>query len=361
MPIMACASPERFYIGAYSGPGKGEGIYTGVLDSDTGKLGPITVAAKTDNPSYVALSPDGANLYAVCSDSGGSVSAFSVGKDGTLTFLNNVAAGSPGNCYVSVDPSRKNVFAANYSGGSIACIRIKEDGSLGDRSSLIAFHGSGPNPDRQKGPRGHFVATDSSGKFLYACDLGTDHVWSFHFDPSTGAIGAMTDGQGMVPPGSGARHLAFGPGENFAYVNGEMGRNVTVFKHDKSTGGLTPIQTLPLVPDGAPDKTITTAETICHPSGKWLYISSRGDDILAVFAIGADGKLTFVQDVPSVAKFPRGFGIDPTGRWLVCAGQNGNDIAVFSIDQASGKLTPTCEQAAVPAPVCVMFARPGGV
>jgi 6-phosphogluconolactonase len=359
LPMVACAARERYYLGVYTDPGKGEGIYTGLLDSDTGRLGPITVAAKTDNPSYLALSPDASRLYAVSSDEGGSVSAFSVGNDGMLTFLDNVSAGSSGNCYVSVDPSGRNVFAANYNGGSVTSFHLKDDGSIAGLVSLVKFAGSGPNPDRQNGPHGHFIATDDTGKFVYACDLGTDHVWSYHFDASTGRIGEPTGLQGKVPPGSGARHLAFGPGENFAYVNGEMGRNVMVFKHDKTMGSLTPIQTLPLVPGGASSKTITTAETICHPSGKWLYVSSRGDDILAVFAIGADGKLTFVQDVPSVVKFPRGFGIDPSGRWLIAAGQNDGRIAVFGIAKDTGKLTPNGQVAKVPAPVCVLFAPVG--
>ena len=53
---------------------------------------------------------------------------------------------------------------------------------------------------------------------------------------------------GVVPAGTGPRHLAFGPGGTMVYVNGEMGRNVTTFKRDVATGELTALQTLPLVP-----------------------------------------------------------------------------------------------------------------
>jgi 6-phosphogluconolactonase len=354
-PLAAHAAPERFYIGTYTGPGRADGIYTGVLDTASGKLGPVTLAIKANSPGYLALSPDARHLYAVTSDSGGSVSAFAIGKAGALTALNTVSSQGSGPCYVAVDAAGKNVLVANYGGGNIASIRINPDGSLGPCASTAAFEGSGPDPIRQKKPFAHFICTDSSGRFLYSCDLGTDHVWSYPFDPATGIIGPPLDIQGKVQPGSGPRHLAFGPGGDYAYVNGEMGRNITTFHHEKNTGVLIPIDVLPLVPDAGPANGITTAEVVCHPSGKWLYVSSRGDDIIAVFAIGSDGRLTFIQDVPCLVKVPRGFNIDPSGRWLLAAGQDDGRLAVLAIDPNTGKLTPTTQQAKVPAAICVLF------
>jgi 6-phosphogluconolactonase len=359
LPLAVYSAQERFYLGTYTGPGKGEGIYTGLIDSDTGRLGPVTLAVQANSPSYLALAPDASHLYAVTSDEGGSVAAFGIGKDGALSALNRVSSGGAGPCDLSVDPSGKNVLAANYNGGDIACVRINGDGSLGALSSTIAFQGSGPDPVRQQKPFAHFISTDSTGQFVYACDLGTDHVWSYHFDAAAGHFGALTDAVGQVPPGSGPRHFAFGPGQDFAYVNGEMGRNVTAFRRDKSTGSLAPIQTLPLVPGAGPAAGITTAEVVCHPSGKWLYVSSRGDDIIAQFALGADGRLTFVQDVPALVKVPRGFGIDPSGHWLIAAGQDDGRIAVLGIAPDTGKLTPAGQEAKAPSAICVVFLPPG--
>jgi 6-phosphogluconolactonase len=320
----------------------------------------VVLSATANNPSYVALSPDATHLYAVASNNGGSVAAFSIGNDAGLTPLNIVSSAGAGPCHLSVDPSGKDVLVANYGSGSIASIPINADGSLGAFTSMSTFHGNGPNPARQAGPHAHCIFTDSTGKFVYVCDLGTDHVWGFAFDAAAGRFGEMVDPVGSVPPGSGSRHLAFGPGEQFVYVNGEMGRNITVFKRDAKGGGLTAIQTLPLVPGAGPAQGVTTAEVVCHPSGKWLYVSSRGDDIIAVFAIGPDGKLTFIQDVPSLVKIPRGFGIDPSGRWLIAAGQGDGRIAVLSIDPDTGKLKPAGQDATVGAPVCVLFLPASG-
>jgi 6-phosphogluconolactonase len=95
------------------------------------------------------------------------------------------------------------------------------------------------------------------------------------------------------------------------------------------------MQTLPSVPEGTPPAGISTAEIFCHPTGKWLYVSNRGHDTIAVYALAADGKMTWIENAPAQVKVPRGFGIDPTGRWLVAAGQNDDRIAVLKIDPAS--------------------------
>lgn len=355
LPLATYSAQERFYIGTYTGPGRADGIYTGTLDSDTGQLGPVTLASKANSPGYLALSPDGSHLYAVTSDNGGSVEAFQIEKSGSLTALNTVSSQGAGPCHLSVDRTGHYVFAANYSGGTIACIRIKDDGTLINWTAKMAFQGSGPNPARQDKPHAHFISIDPTGAFVYACDLGTDHVWAYRFDGISGAFGQPVPIQATVPPGSGPRHLAFSPNGDFAYVNGEMGRNINVFSRDKDTGSLTPIQTLPLFPGAQPAPGITTAEVMLHPSGKWLYVSSRGDDIIALFSIGPDGKLTFIQDVPALVKTPRGFGIDPSGHWLISAGQDDGKLAVLAIDPHTGKLTGTTQEAKVPAAICVIF------
>jgi len=356
LPLAARSAQERFYLGVYTGPGKGEGIYTGLLDATTGRLGPITLAIKAANPGYLAFSRDASHLYSVTTDGGGSVAAFAIGQDGALTFLNSVPSGGESPCHLFVDPSGRNLLVANYSSGTIASIRINEDGTLGDRTALVQFQGSGPDRDRQQKPAAHFITTDAAGRFVYVCDLGTDHVWVYHFDAPSGRIGPPADLNATVPAGSGPRHLAFGPGEDFLYVNGEMGLDVTTFRRDKSTGTLTPIQTLPLLPGAGPAKGVTSSAILCHPSGRWLYVSSRGDDIIAVFAIGADGRLAFIEDAPCLVDAPRGLGIDPTGHWLIAAGQHDNRLAVFAIDQATGKLAPTGQPVSTPCPIDVLFA-----
>ena len=179
------------------------------------------------------------------------------------------------------------------------------------------------------------------------------------FDAAKGTLTPNIPPSGKVPPGSGPRHLAFHPKGGFAYVCDEMTSAVTVLAHDAKKGTLMAIQTLGTLPDGYADaKKNSTAEIFCHPNGRFVYVSNRGHDSIAVFAIGEDGKLTSVQHAPSNVKVPRGFGLSPDGGWLVAAGQNDNTLASHKVDPTTGKLTPAAMVSGVGAPVCVVFAVP---
>ncbi|MGO8836639.1 MAG: lactonase family protein [Limisphaerales bacterium] len=356
----AMAQPVRFYLGTYTDHSSSRGIYTGTLDPDTGRLGLIELAVKAASPSFLALSPDEKFLYAAMEGGGGSVGAFRVEPDGRLTPLNTLPC-DKGTCHVSVDATGSNVFAANYTAGSAACFQTGPDGSLSRRTALVKLTGTGPNPERQTHPYIHSIYAAPGNRVVYVCDLGTDNVWVFDLDVANGALTPARPPSGKVPPGSGPRHLALSPNGRFAYVNGEMGMNVTAFARNPDAGALTAMQTLSTLPADVETNGMTTAEIVCHPTGKWLYVSNRdvagrGRDSIAVYAIAADGKLTWLQDAPAQVKVPRGFSIDPTGRWLLVAGQQDNKITVFKIDGATGKLSPTDQSATVGVPVCVIFA-----
>jgi len=355
------AAPLRFYLGTYTDKSPSLGIYTGTLDPDTGRLGPLELAAAAPSPNYLALAPDEKFLYAVTATNGGSVAAFRVESGGRLTWLNDLPSGS-GGCHVSVDAGGRTVFVANYAGASVASFQTRADGSLEKQTALVRLTGSGPNPERQTRPYLHSIYTGPGNRRVYACDLGTDSIWIFDPALTNGALTHANPPVAKVPPGSGPRHLAWHPSGRFAYVNGEMGLNVTAFQLNPETGALTAIQTCPTLPAGVDTNGMTTAEIICHPAGKWLYVSNRdvaghGRDSIAVFAIGADGTLTWEQDAPAGVNVPRGFGLDAAGRWLIAAGQNDNRIAVFKIDGATGQLSATGQTASVGAPVCVVFCK----
>ena len=342
----AWADEVFFYVAA------SEGIYRGGIDTDTGKLDPLTPAGAAKYPNFLALSPDGKFLYATLD---AAVEAFAVQPDGALRPLDKELSGGAGACHVSVDETGRHVFVANYDGGCIACFGTNPDGSLGERTALMPFTGSGPDPKRQTKPYAHSVYPDPANKFVYACDLGTDHVWIFKFDAARGTLVPNDPPSAKVPPGSGPRHLAFHPNGKFVYVANEMGHSVTVFSRDAGSGALTALQTVSTLSLETPIQGVTTAEIACPAPGKWLYVSNRGCDTISVFSIAPDGKLTLVQSASSVAQMPRRFAIDPTGRWLIAAGQKDNRIAVLKIDPATGRLTPTDQVAEVASPICVLF------
>ena len=353
---MSDAAESRFYIGTYTNKEKSKGIYTCVLDPETGKLGPVTLAAEAANPNFLALTPSGQFLYAVTEAMGSSVAAFRVQADGSLAALNTLPAPA-GACHVWTDNAGHIVLVAGYGSGSIACFQTKPDGSLDKQTDSKQFAGSGPDAKRQTKPYAHSIYTDAENHFVYSCDLGTDSVWTFKFDPKDGKLAPNDPPASKVPPGSGPRHLAFNADGRFVYVCNEMGQSVTVFLRDAATGTLTSLQTVSSLPaDFHPAGMVTTAEIFCHPSGKWLYVSNRGHDSIAVYSIADDGRLTWLEDAPAQVKMPRGFAIDPTGGWLIAAGQDDNKIAVLKINQETGKLTGINRFADVGTPVCIIFA-----
>ena len=344
----------RFYLGTFAS--ESPGIYMGSIDTGTGRLGPLGLAAQAESPNFVALSPDGKFLYAATRNRGGGASAFAAGLAGKLVPLNNQSSGGDDPCHIWVDATGRNVLVANYSGGSIACFKTKTDGSLGKRTALVKYTGSGLDPKRQQKPFAHSVYTDASNRFVYSCDLGTDNIWIFKFDADKGTLTPAEPPSVKVPPGSGPRHLAFHPNGRLVYSANEMGLSVTAFARDPAGGALTVLETVSTLPEDAPTAGATTAEIACHPSGKWLYVSTRGPDTITVFAIAADGKLSRIQNASAHVKTPRGFAIDPAGQWLITAGQDDGKIAVLRIDPATGLLTSTDQTAKATSPVCVLFA-----
>ena len=179
----------------------------------------------------------------------------------------------------------------------------------------------------------------------------------YRFDAAKGTLTPNDPPFVAVAPGSGPRHFTFHPNGKFAYVINEMLCTVTAFHYDYLCGALTEIETVSTLPVGESVKpSYSTAEVRVHPNGKALYGSNRGHDTIAVFALDeATGKLKLIQNAPTLGKIPRNFNFDPTGKWLLAAHQNSDNIVAFGIDQASGKLTPTGQQIEVGACVCVKF------
>ena len=361
----ATASAENFfvYFGTYTNA-LSQGIYVSRLDTDTGKLSAPALAAETPNPCSINLSPDEKFLYAANSvktsngENVGAVSAFAIDKNSSkLTLLNEKSSGGGGPCHVSVDATGKTLFTANYGGGSVKSIPLNKDGSLGDGGSFFQFHGSSANANRQSSPHAHFMTADPSNRFALACDLGTDKVMVYKL--TDGILTPNDPPFATVPPGSGARHLAFSHDTKFAYVINEMACMITTFAWDSEKGKLNLIETVSALPPGvAVQNSFTAAEILVSPNGKFIYATIRGHDSVSVFAADThSGKLTFVQNISAGGKVPRGLGIDPTGRWLVTANQKSENVVEFAIDAATGKLSPTGQELKIGSPVDVKFVQ----
>ena len=349
------------YFGTFTG-GKSQGIYVSRFDTATGKLGAPALAVQTVNPSFVAIAPDHLLLFAVNETdqfngrAGGAVSAFKLdASTGKLEFLNQQPSGGTGPCHLAVDPDGKYVFVANYNSGSVAVFPVETNGSLGPASSVVQHHGSSINRERQAGPHAHCVAVDVAHHRVFVCDLGLDKVMVYRLDEINGTLTPDEYPWAKLEPGSGPRHITFSHDWRHAYVISEMGGTLTAFDYQPEKGELKEIQTVSTLPEDFHGKN-TAAEVALLPSGKFIYGSNRGNDSLAVFAVDeASGRLNFVERQSSHGKFPRDFAIDPTGQYLLVANQNSDSVVVFRINTQTGRLTWTGQAIEVGKPVCVTF------
>ena len=351
------------YVGTYTTKRSSKGIYVYRFDAAAGRLQDLGLAAQAVDPSFLAVHPNGRYLYAVNEvgefggQKSGALSAFAIERStGKLKLLNQVASRGAGPCHISVDKTGQFVLVANYDGGSVATFFVHDDGSLGEAASFVQHFGSSINKDRQEAPHAHWIGTSADNRFVLAADLGLDEVLIYRFDANKGTLSANVPPFVKVNPGAGPRHFAFHPNGKFGYVLNELEASVTAFSYHAKNGSLSVLQmsaTLPKDYSGPKE----AAELVVHPSGEFLYASNRvGIDTITAFAIdSAKGTLKLVDKFSTNGTTPRNFAIDPTGSFLLAANQESGNIVVFSVNGATGVLTPTGQTVQVPAPVCIVL------
>lgn len=362
LPI-AIQAETLVYVGTDTGGGS-QGIYAATLDEATGTLSPPRLAAAIGNPGFLAMHPSKPLVYSVTGGraADGSwkeeVAALAVQEDGRLALLNTQPSGGNGPCHISVDASGRVLLLANYNGGNVVSYPIGSDGRLQPAASTVQHEGSSVNPQRQKEPHPHGIYVGPTQTRAYAPDLGIDKVMIHRLDVASGRLSPNVPAHATTEPGGGPRHLAFHPNGRYAYVNLEITSRVAAYRVDAGTGALESFQVVSSLPAGVRVEGNSTAEILVHPGGRFLYVSNRGHDSIAVFAIDPqDGSLRFVDATSTGGRMPRSFGIVPGGRFLVAANQNSGNVTVFRIDAERGTLSPTGGEVAIDRPAHVRFIR----
>ena len=380
------SGPLYAYVGTFSSPlkdvlptqvdlppGNGQGIHIFEVNRTTGAMSPKGVYELGTSPSCLAVNAAGTRLYSanetdrVGNEKQGTVSSFAINKaNGTLELLNTVRSGGAGPTYVSIHPSKKFLLVANYFGGSIAVLPILPNGQLGEATDIKNDEGKIGPTRATNAPAGsfafsghdrthaHMIEADPSGRFVLHVDLGLDQIFVWKFDAEKGLLSPAEPPFVSLPPGDGPRHFHFHPNGRWFYSIQEEGSTIVLFDYDAANGRLTSRQTISSLPAGFAGSNFCS-EILVSSDGKFVYAGNRLHDSVGIFAVGADGTLTFVGDEWTRGNYPRSFNFDPTGHFFYCCNQRGDNIAIFKVDRKTGGLNFTGQYAPVGNPSIVVF------
>uniref|UniRef100_A0A915HYM1 6-phosphogluconolactonase n=1 Tax=Romanomermis culicivorax TaxID=13658 RepID=A0A915HYM1_ROMCU len=319
------SSPHEliFYAGTYTDRGiPSDGIYGYKLkfNDDYSNFTYVSLGStEVISPSFLTITNDKKYLLAVSEtkdNSESKISSYKILSDGNLEYVNSQSSLGTFTCYVSVSPN--NDFA-------------------------------GVHPQRQEAPHVHMIRSSPSGRYIYVTDLGNDAIYKLDFDASNG-FSTTNMKTFKTPAGAGPRHFDFHPCGDYLYLSCELANTVNVFRvKSKETGDLELLQTLSSLPDGVKESMI--AEIRVDATGRFLFVSNRGPDNIAVFAIENSGaKLSLKNYYLTNGKTPRNF--DVSGQILIAANQDSDNLSIFRLDNLGG-LTPIGDQIRCPQPVRV--------
>ncbi len=348
------------YVGTYTGSGSSRGIQLFQRDPESGALRHLA-EFEAEEPSWITFDPRRSCLYCVNElleidgRPGGGVSSYRIDQEtGALTFLNQqlTLGGAP--CHLCTDSAAEFLFVANHESGNVSMLPINPDGSLQAACDVRQHQGSGPGPT-QTSPHAHCTVMEPGGHRLMVVDKGIDKVMIYRVNAASRSLVSADPPFSEVHSGAAPRHIAFHPGGQFAFVNGEADMTLTAFRYDGS-GTLEQIHYVSTLPDDADREGVSTAGLEVHPHGRFAYVSNRGHDSIAIFAIDqTTGELTPLGHESSGGQTPRAFGIAPEGKFMYVGNQNSDTIEIFRIDAESGLLEHTEHSTPCGAPVAFLF------
>lgn len=295
------------------------------LDEATGKLTPVAEIPVKGTPGALAFAADHRYLFASLRSNAALGSYRVDAKTGKFSPIDEVSLGKNANAaFVGLDQTGRWLLSASYMAGKVVCHGVKDGAIAADpvqvETTKVTAHAAVFSPDNG---------------WLFVPHVTPNAVFQFRFDGKTGKFAAAGQAPGGKPK-AGPRHLAFHPKLPLAFTSDESGSSITAYAYDQAKG-LRPVETLSTLPKDFKGNN-TTAEVKVHPSGKFVWVSNRGHDSLAGFAIDPKtGKLTALGQTPT-EKTPRSFDIEPQGRYVFGAGEGSGKLVVYRVE-ANGTLT----------------------
>lgn len=334
--IARAARADMLVAGTYANEG-GKGLYRLTSAGEAWTVGEA-VGSITD-ASFGVTSPRLGSYFVLREGDRGSLVVY----DRDYRPLATRSTLGSGPCHVALSADQSAVAVANYSSGNVALWRLdKTTGLPNGEAQTVQHEGRGPNADRQAGPHAHWVGFTKDGRWLHSVDLGADAIFAHAF--AAGTLGTTKIAY-RAPAGSGPRHLARHPRLPVAYLVSELANTLTVLAANDD-GTFRATATLPTLPAG-----FTAASQAAHiavnAAGTRLYVSNRGHDSIAVFALAPNGDARLIQHVASGGHWPRFFLLLEDRREMMVANERSGTVIVFTVD-GEGRLAPKPGSLTVP-------------
>jgi len=347
-------------------PTSGKGIYTLTIS----KSGEVTEQAVTDilNPAVLIPHHNGSMMYAIVEtiQTNGDVVQLALDSDNKLSNTGTFTASGKSTCYLALSPQKDVAIVINYWDAIIDVVAVEPNGKLGDVIQSFKQHYRKEGEwrqveyredhweNRQVGPHAHCAHFWKDWVFIP--DLGENAVFQYRYNPSFKKL--EPDTHIKFEAGSGPRHMAMHPTLDICYVSNELFNTVCVAKldatePDKCKERLIPVQYESTLENR--DQVSYVSEIKLSTDAKFLYVSNRGDNSLAIFKVLDDGRLERIDVVPTGGKFPRHFALTPCGKAVLVANQDSSTLTLFSRDTGTGLITATRNGYNVPAPNYIRF------
>lgn len=344
------------FTDGFMGGHPSEGIHVFAFDPASRQADHVQTAGGVVSPSFLCRHPALPVIYSadrqwsVDDGSTGAVTTWQVDlASGKLTQAARIRSGGAFTAHVSTSPDGRIVAVANPLGPTIATFATDEAGLVREECAVVVHSGRGAR-DRQDAPWPHSTCFDRQGGRLLACDMGLDRIY-LHDLAADGTLSAAPQPFAQVSSGAGCRHLALHPCGRFVYAVNELDCTLCAFAYAEDSGQMTIIQTLPTVPWDEVD-TSQPAEVAIAPDGRYLYVTNRGAENMAVFAIdGQSGRLRLTGHVPTEGRMARHIALSPDGAFAFVSNQLSDEVAVFAIG-ADGLPQATGISLPVPSPSC---------
>jgi 6-phosphogluconolactonase len=359
MSITGCSRKTRLVTGSFSENGE-NGINIFDFNSNSGTMALVSSFNAGPNPSYLCISGKDKLIYAI-----NEVSEFNGTKGGGITTISydndfenlrkegEMAVPNGGPCYISLSPDNRFLLVANYGGGSVAVVKLGENGIPVAVTDTIIYSDTILYRNARKVSHAHMVGFDPAGEKVYVTDLGLDMIMIYTLDRSSGKLIPYIEKGVSLAPYTGPRHFVFNSTGTMMYVMCELSSAVSVF----SVGGplgLQEVQTISSVSEAFTGKN-SGADIHTGSSGRFLYVTNRGENSIATFKIEDNGLLTLSGHTSCGGNWPRNFAIDPEGKFLLAANQRSGNIVVYTINPSTGLPADSIQNVLIKAPACIKF------